>query len=219
MATRKETGGGVPELRSKMAEHDPYKPLNGGNAVWLPFSAEQLFPTMRLSYKSRSAALQCAAGIAIGALLLRLSRRTREKLQRLHEKGMLLDTLRGVWPQRLQLENRPAMWGELDVAQKVEEPVVLTGSSIMRLWSDAAQHLAPLPLMNRAFGGSCTWNWVRGGGHGEPGRQVAAYHPSGESTIRIPSNYSRTSAPLSHLFPLWFSGGALLRLERHWVRV
>ena len=103
------------------------------------------------------------------------------KLVALLRKGMLLDTLCGVWPRKLLLERRPALWDELDATDKVRYPVVLTGSSIMRLWDDAAQHLVPFPLMNRAFGGSCTWHWVVGGGHGDPARRVAEYDPTCES--------------------------------------
>jgi hypothetical protein len=36
-------------------------------------------------------------------------------------------------------------------------PAVFTGSSIFRFWSTLAHDMAPLPVVNRAFGGARTW--------------------------------------------------------------
>jgi lysophospholipase L1-like esterase len=35
--------------------------------------------------------------------------------------------------------------------------ILLIGSSIFRQWTNVAEHMAPLPTFNRAFGGSRTW--------------------------------------------------------------
>ena len=46
-------------------------------------------------------------------------------------------------------------FAEADQAKPVAKGgILLVGSSIFRLWVDAAEQLAPLPVMNRAFGGS-----------------------------------------------------------------
>ncbi len=38
-----------------------------------------------------------------------------------------------------------------------QEGVLFIGSSIFRQWTNVAEHMAPLPAFNRAFGGSRTW--------------------------------------------------------------
>ncbi len=38
-----------------------------------------------------------------------------------------------------------------------DNAVVFTGSSIFRFWSTLARDMAPLPVVNRAFGGARTW--------------------------------------------------------------
>ena len=35
--------------------------------------------------------------------------------------------------------------------------MVCTGSSIMKQWTTVAEDMAPMPVINRAFGGSQTW--------------------------------------------------------------
>lgn len=53
-----------------------------------------------------------------------------------------------------------------------ERPLLLYGSSILRLWEDAAASWAPLPALSRAFGGSRTWEALQ-----HFGRAVARYRP------------------------------------------
>ncbi len=38
-----------------------------------------------------------------------------------------------------------------------QEAILFIGSSIFRQWADLEEHMAPLPVFNRAFGGSRTW--------------------------------------------------------------
>src|SRR5688572_4050919 len=38
-----------------------------------------------------------------------------------------------------------------------KEGILFIGSSIFRQWSNVTEHMAPLPVFNRAFGGSRTW--------------------------------------------------------------
>jgi hypothetical protein len=38
-----------------------------------------------------------------------------------------------------------------------QQAILFIGSSIFRLWADLEKHMAPLPVFNRAFGGSRTW--------------------------------------------------------------
>uniref|UniRef100_A0A061S722 Lysophospholipase l1-like esterase n=2 Tax=Tetraselmis sp. GSL018 TaxID=582737 RepID=A0A061S722_9CHLO len=40
--------------------------------------------------------------------------------------------------------------------QPLQDAVVMVGSSIFREWQNAPEHLGPLPVINRAFGGSTT---------------------------------------------------------------
>mmetsp|Transcript_86668 Transcript_86668/g.240332 ORF Transcript_86668/g.240332 Transcript_86668/m.240332 type:complete len:238 (-) Transcript_86668:150-863(-) len=55
-----------------------------------------------------------------------------------------------------------AEWDAEDAASQplASRPLLLYGSSILRLWKDAAGHWDPLPTLNRAFGGSRTWEAV-----------------------------------------------------------
>ena len=46
-------------------------------------------------------------------------------------------------------------FAEADQAKPVVKGgILLVGSSIFRLWADVAEQMAPLPVLNRAFGGS-----------------------------------------------------------------
>ena len=46
-------------------------------------------------------------------------------------------------------------FAEADQAKPVAKGgILLVGSSIFRLWSDVSEQMAPLPVLNRAFGGS-----------------------------------------------------------------
>lgn len=48
-------------------------------------------------------------------------------------------------------------FAEADRAQApVKGGILFVGSSIFRQWKDVAEHMAPLPVLNRAFGGSRT---------------------------------------------------------------
>ena len=38
-----------------------------------------------------------------------------------------------------------------------QDAILFIGSSIFRQWADLEEHMAPLPVFNRAFGGSRTW--------------------------------------------------------------
>lgn len=38
-----------------------------------------------------------------------------------------------------------------------EQPALFVGSSIMNQWREVPEHMAPIPAINRAFGGSRTW--------------------------------------------------------------
>mmetsp|Transcript_78168 Transcript_78168/g.246982 ORF Transcript_78168/g.246982 Transcript_78168/m.246982 type:complete len:280 (-) Transcript_78168:275-1114(-) len=65
------------------------------------------------------------------------------------------------------------VWDAADaLAPPPEAPLLLYGSSILRLWGGAAEAWAPLPTLNRAFGGSRTWEALR-----HFGRGVARYRP------------------------------------------
>lgn len=63
-------------------------------------------------------------------------------------------------------------WDQLDKEPQPEGPLLLYGSSIMRRWPHFSGHWKPLPAMNRAFGGSRTWEAIQ---HFERG--VAKYRP------------------------------------------
>src|SRR5262245_59164764 len=59
---------------------------------------------------------------------------------------------------------KPAFGYEIELflaEDKVKPPpqdaILFIGSSIFREWSDLRAHMAPLPVLNRAFGGSQTW--------------------------------------------------------------
>src|SRR5262245_12141591 len=38
-----------------------------------------------------------------------------------------------------------------------KDAILFIGSSIFRQWTNVREHMAPLPVFNRAFGGSRTW--------------------------------------------------------------
>mmetsp|Transcript_131995 Transcript_131995/g.410315 ORF Transcript_131995/g.410315 Transcript_131995/m.410315 type:complete len:225 (+) Transcript_131995:3-677(+) len=52
----------------------------------------------------------------------------------------------------MRAPNHPRGW---DLVGK--GPVVFVGSSIWNLWRDLLKHMAPIPTVNSAFGGSRTW--------------------------------------------------------------
>ena len=106
-----------------------------------------------------------AAAIAGVSLALLVSTPTRRsKLLWLYNKGgfyFLLRATCGSRPRKNFLDTRgPDTWERLDRdedAKGKEHAVMLTGSSILRRWLTAEQCLAPLPVLNRAFGGSRIW--------------------------------------------------------------
>mmetsp|Transcript_75413 Transcript_75413/g.244134 ORF Transcript_75413/g.244134 Transcript_75413/m.244134 type:complete len:141 (-) Transcript_75413:160-582(-) len=69
---------------------------------------------------------------------------------------------RGCRQRPVKFENIAVAWDADDRARGrlPEAPLLLYGSSILRLWQDAAEHWHPLPTINRAFGGSRTWEAV-----------------------------------------------------------
>mmetsp|Transcript_27879 Transcript_27879/g.59019 ORF Transcript_27879/g.59019 Transcript_27879/m.59019 type:complete len:240 (-) Transcript_27879:33-752(-) len=63
-------------------------------------------------------------------------------------------------------------WDVLDIDPVPDRPLLLYGSSILRLWTDFREHWQPLPVINRAFGGARTWEALY---HFK--RAVARYQP------------------------------------------
>jgi lysophospholipase L1-like esterase len=60
--------------------------------------------------------------------------------------------------QDLRYENEIRLLQKLNSCEHVpDNAVVFTGSSIFRFWSTLARDMAPLPVLNRAFGGARTW--------------------------------------------------------------
>jgi len=60
--------------------------------------------------------------------------------------------------QDIRYENEIRLLQHLNRSEPVpEHAVVFTGSSIFRFWSTLARDMAPLPVLNRAFGGARTW--------------------------------------------------------------
>jgi len=58
----------------------------------------------------------------------------------------------------IRYENEIRLLQNLNRTEPVpENAVVFTGSSIFRFWSTLARDMAPLPVLNRAFGGARTW--------------------------------------------------------------
>src|SRR5688572_1960838 len=43
------------------------------------------------------------------------------------------------------------------MAPPPKDAILFIGSSIFRQWTNVKEHMAPLPVFNRAFGGSRTW--------------------------------------------------------------
>jgi hypothetical protein len=43
------------------------------------------------------------------------------------------------------------------IAPPPKDAILFIGSSIFRQWTNVREHMAPLPVFNRAFGGSRTW--------------------------------------------------------------
>lgn len=60
--------------------------------------------------------------------------------------------------QDIRYENEIRLLQSLNRTEPVPcNAVVFTGSSIFRFWSTLARDMAPLPVLNRAFGGARTW--------------------------------------------------------------
>ena len=60
-------------------------------------------------------------------------------------------------PAQRRFEQEIRALGESDQAKPPQRGgIVFVGSSIFRLWTNVTEHLAPLPVVNRAFGGSRT---------------------------------------------------------------
>lgn len=59
--------------------------------------------------------------------------------------------------QDIRYENEIRLLQSLNVAEPPENAIVFTGSSIFRFWSTLTHDMAPLPVINRSFGGARTW--------------------------------------------------------------
>lgn len=88
----------------------------------------------------------------------------REQLKWLHTKGgfrFILFAIIGCRPVKDWEQKRgPSTWAALDKEEQVcdaKDPIVVCGSSILRQWATARDDFLPSPMLNRAFGGSRTW--------------------------------------------------------------
>ena len=83
--------------------------------------------------------------------------------------GLLCATSGGSWAaeKKAPLDEAAKRWAQYETAFKdfadadrakppVKGGILFVGSSIFRQWKDVADHMAPLPVLNRAFGGSRT---------------------------------------------------------------
>ena len=110
-----------------------------------------------------STILFLGATIALGTSILR--RASKIHIRYIYSKGgmrHIFCALLGLRPRKCFRDSRgPETWNALDemecIATTKDPVVVLCGSSILRRWDRAREHLAPLPILNRAFGGSRTW--------------------------------------------------------------
>jgi hypothetical protein len=63
-------------------------------------------------------------------------------------------------PPGQEIRHQEAIQAYLDADRASPPPregILFIGSSIFRQWTNVAEHMAPLPAFNRAFGGSRTW--------------------------------------------------------------
>jgi lysophospholipase L1-like esterase len=68
-------------------------------------------------------------------------------------------------PVAARLDEHPTVASQWEEADAEHSPpssgsLLLYGSSVLRLWQDAAGYWEPLPTLNRAFGGARTWEAV-----------------------------------------------------------